>query len=734
MNGVFESFVVRDEKSGVNRLVMAVEGVHCAACIQKIEKGLHERGDLSTARLNFSTRRLTVEWTGDPALADELAAFVDGLGFKAVPFDARAVTEGGKAEERELLICMAVAGFAAGNIMMISIGLWASTQDIMGIGMRDFLHWISAVIALPAIIYAGRPFFGSAWAALKEGHANMDVPISLAIILASGMSLYETMTHGEHAYFDSATMLMFFLLIGRYLDLRARRSARQTALDLMARLTGTAMVIEQDGSHHVIPLGDVEPGMVLAVAAGEKIPADGLILGTPESEIDTSLITGETLPRTVKGGDMVFAGTINLAQPVRVQVQKAGDDTLLGDIIRLMEKAEQGQARYVRLADKAARLYTPLVHLAAGATFLGWWLVAGLAWQDALMIAVTVLIITCPCALGLAVPVVQVLASGRLLKGGILVKSGDALERLAAIDTVLFDKTGTLTYGRPVLENVQAYAPEDLKRAASLAVHSRHPLSQAVAQAYDGALYDYAVTDLPGKGLEAKIDGLTVRLGSRAWCGDETAAPQDHEGLELWLAVEGHTPVCFTFTDALRADAAQVIAALKARGMRVGLLSGDRAEAVKPVAATLGIDEYRAGLSPVEKYEYLEAVRAEGHKVLMAGDGLNDAPVLARADVSLSPGGAVDIAQNTADIVFMGDHLAPVLTAYRMAGRTQRLVKQNFALAVLYNIIAVPLAVGGLVTPLIAALAMSGSSLLVVTNSFRLVWGERVPPCPRTGV
>ncbi len=715
---VFESFVKTNDE-GINRLILGVEGVHCAACIQKIESALNREKDVKTGRLNFSTRRLTIEWTGAPERGNELAAVVGRLGYRVAPFDQKTMSEGAVAEERSLLVCLAVAGFAAGNLMMISVGLWASTQDVMGIAMRDFLHWVSAVIALPAIAYAGQPFFRSAFGALKEGHANMDVPISLAILLASGMSLHETITHGEDAYFDSATMLMFFLLIGRYLDFRARRSARSAATDMLAMLSGTATVMEGEGVC-VIPIKDVRENMTLQVAVGEKFPADGILLNGP-TEVDASLITGESMPELIQKGGSVFAGTLNMAAPVRVRVSKASDDSLLSDIVRLMEKAEQGQAKYVRLADRAARLYTPTVHTLAALSFLGWWLVGGLMWQDSLLIAVTVLIITCPCALGLAVPVVQVLATGRLMRQGILVKSGDALERLAAVDTVLFDKTGTLTLGRPVLDDVQVQTYDDggMKLAASLAAHSRHPLSKALVAAYEGEVFDMNADEKPGKGVEATYEGRLMRLGSRAWCGDDTASHETGK-LELWLSVEGEKPVRFLFSDALRADAREVLSDLKRGGLSLSLLSGDRKQAVQSVAAELGIDDARGALSPVDKFTVLEDLQKRGHKLLMVGDGLNDAPVLAGADVSMSPATALDIAQNTADIVFMGDRLAPVRDAYYVSRKTQTLVKQNFTLAIVYNMIAVPLAVFGLVTPLIAALAMSGSSLLVVANSFRL--------------
>jgi Cu2+-exporting ATPase len=411
-----------------------------------------------------------------------------------------------------------------------------------------------------------------------------------------------------------------------------------------------------------------------------------------------------------------------------LSVAKAAEDSLLADIIRLMEKAEQGQALYVRIADRMARLYTPVVHLLALVTFLGWILLGSMGWEPALMIAVTVLIITCPCALGLAVPVVQVLGTSLLMKKGVMVKAGDAFERLAMVDTLLFDKTGTLTLGRPELLNIDSIAPNDLRLAAALAQNSKHPLSQAMLRAYHhkAALHDELpvlrdITEHPGHGVQGYYGEDVVRLGSRAWCGDMSANADTQ--LELWLQIGSRKPVRFTLADVLREDSKQVIEALQQRGMKLVMLSGDRAEVVAQVAAELGIEAH-AALKPADKYAFMEQLKAQGHKVAMVGDGLNDAPVLSGADVSLSPASAIDLAQNAADIVFMGDKLGPVLVALDVAKRTQRLVRENFALAVIYNIVAVPLAMAGYVTPLIAALAMSGSSIVVIANSFRVRQGQ----------
>jgi Cu2+-exporting ATPase len=712
--GGYETLAKAGETGGQSLSVL-VSGVHCAGCIQKIESALLKTPSVDAARLNFSTGRLEIGWHGKPDLANDHVKTVEALGYGVKPYNPGADAESGEAESRFLLLCLAVAGFATGNIMLFSVGLWTTDTETMGFATRELMHWLSALIAIPAVIYSGRPFFRSAYAALSKGHTNMDVPISVGVILAVVMSLWETMRGAEHAYFDSAVMLLFFLLIGRYFDSRARRSARSAATDLLQTLSGFANVLEKGKTRRVL-IRDLREGMVVSVAAGEKIPVDGDVM-EGLSSLDTSLVTGETMPRPVKKGDAVYAGTMNLSAPLTLKVSKAAEDSLLSDIVRLMEQAGQGQALYVRVADKAAALYTPVVHILALAAFIFWWVFFGMGWQEALMISITVLIITCPCALGLAVPVVQVLASGRLMKEGILVKSGDALERLAGIDTVLLDKTGTLTRGKPAL--MGDYTPEDLKLGASLARHSRHPLSQALAEGYAGEAYEIAdISEHPGKGLEGTLAGVPVKLGSRRWCGVKGMA--SHNDLEICLSKDRAEPVFFRFSDPLKTDAKETLKRLRTGGLTTILLSGDRQSVADTVAQDCGIGQAKGDMSPVEKFEFMKALKAEGHKVLMVGDGLNDAPVLAGADVSMAPGTAIDMAQNAADIVFMGERLQPVETARRLAVFSQKLVVENFAIAILYNVIAIPLAFMGMVTPMIASLAMSGSSLLVIANSFRL--------------
>jgi Cu2+-exporting ATPase len=708
----YETFI-RSAGAGACRLDLAIDGLHCAACVWLIESVLAKQPDVTAARVNMTTRRLSLGWRGTPARGAELAGLVARLGYRVVPFDPAVLKSARSEADRQLLRAMAVAGFAAANVMLLSVAIWAGHAQGMGPATRELMHWISALIALPAILYAGRPFFRSALAALRARRANMDVPISIGVLLASGMSLIETINGGQHAYFDSAVTLLFFLLIGRYLDERARGRARGAVEHLLILQASSVSVMQPDGSLQAMPPSKVPPGARIAVTAGERIGVDGVVR-EGRSDVDTSLVTGETVPAMLGPGDAAFSGTVNISAPLVLEVTATGEATLLAQIVRLMEAAERGRNRYVALADRVARHYAPVVHGAAALTFAFWTLWGGLAWQPALLIAVSVLIITCPCALALAVPVAQVVANTSLMRRGTLIKAPTALERLQAVDTVVFDKTGTLTLGRPELVEEFGHGKAILHEAASLAAVSGHPLAQALVRAAGPVAAASGVQELPGQGL---LLG-DRRLGSRVFVN--AADGVQHADLELWYSRPGLNPVCFRFRDRLRHDAVQTVARLRANGYRVLLLSGDRAPAVARVAAEVGIEDWRAGIRPQEKLQALAALAAAGSRCLMVGDGLNDGPALAAASVSASPSTAVDLAKNAADVVFQGEALAPVADMLGVARRASAIMKQNLAIALLYNLGAVPLAVLGLVTPLVAAAAMSSSSLIVIVNSLRL--------------
>lgn len=699
------------DESGRHRLLLAVEGINCAGCAMKIERALNAEEGVE-ARVNLTRRHLALVWNGDNARGNQLVRDAEKMGFRFSPVQMAPDDE---SEEKFLLRCMAIAGFGSGNIMVFSLALWFTGRDTMGAATQDLFHWFCALIALPVIVYSGRPFFKSAWNALRHFNTNMDVPISVGVILATSMSLYETMSHGAHVYFDAVTMLLFLLLAGRYLDRQSRGRARAAARNILALNSGTATVLEE-GKHRRIPAENLRPFMTVIVAEGERIFADG-ILQTGEGSVDTSALTGETMPRKIQAGDAALAGMVNIGSALRIVVSKSPADSLAGEIVRLMEKAEQGNARYVRIADKVSRLYTPVIHLLALAAFLGWWGWGGMEWQPALMVAVTVLIITCPCALGLAVPVVQVLASQWLFRRGMLLKTADALERLALVDTVIFDKTGTLTTGAMEVE-MQHVGSEMAQLAASLAAHSGHPLCKAISRAWQGPLLTLEnIREMKGEGLSGLYRGELLQLGSRSYCG-VGAKPEDGR-LETWLVKGMSEPVRITFQDQLRPDAEQTIGQLKKRGMRVLMLSGDRQSVAATVAGELGIKEYHAEVNPKQKLEMIDRLMQEGKRVLMVGDGINDAPALLRASCSMSPSTAMDVTQNAADVVFQGASLKPVLQVLRAAAFCRTLVRQNFAMALLYNLLALPLALAGMVTPLIAAVAMSSSSLAVTFNALR---------------
>ncbi|WP_419904202.1 cation-translocating P-type ATPase [Kiloniella sp.] len=715
---------VRQTSDGLSQLNLIVDTIHCPSCIRLIEGNLNKMPGMERARVNLSTKRLFVQWDEKQTSANTIVRKLDDLDFPPTPFNPDLMSTASEKEDKALLRAVGVAGFAAANVMILSIAVWSGVGE-MGTATRDLMHWVSALIALPTVAYSGQPFFRSAIAALKTRSLNMDVPISLAVLLAVGMSVGETLQSASHAYFDASVMLLFFLLIGRYLDRRMRSKAQSAAQNLLSLRAIAATVIKEDGTRISLPVEAIEPGMKVAIAVGEKIPVDGTV-SSGQTEIDTSLITGETLPHKANKGDAVFAGTLNIAAPFEVLVSARDDQTLLSEIVNLMETAEQGRAKYVRLADRAAQIYAPVVHILSALTFVAWWALGDGGWHLAMMNAVAVLIITCPCALGLAVPTVQVVASGLLLKRGILVKAADGLERLADTDVVVFDKTGTLTEGKPELTNNDGIQKSDLVLAASLAHSSKHPLSKALVRAAGpNTIALENVEEIPGQGMECYIDELRVRIGNRTWCGIEDKTDVDDSVSELWLSDTNGKQVRFTFEDKLRDDASEAVELSKKYLNSVELLSGDRNSAVSKVAKILSLDTWRADTNPKGKITRLEQLSAFGNKVLMVGDGLNDAPALATAYVSASPATASDISQTTADFIFQGNRLKPMIEAILIARKAKSLIFQNFGLAILYNTIAVPLAMAGYVTPLIAAIAMSMSSIIVTLNALRLRLSEK---------
>jgi len=694
------------------RIALSLPTIHCAACISAVEEVLNAYPGVHNARVNLTMKRASIEASPD-VMPDALVRAVGAIGYEAHELDAGTLsaTTTDKAG-RDLLMRLAVAGFAAMNVMLLSISVWSGAAD----ATRDMFHWISALITMPVIVFSGQPFYRNAWAALRHGRLNMDVPITLAILLAVITSLWETSLSGAHAYFDAALALTFFLLAGRYLDYRTRAIARSAAEELAALEVPRAFLLV-DGQETQVPVAQLAVGDLIRLRPGGRLPVDGVIV-EGQTELDRAMLTGETVPVFAGPGQAVCAGEVNLTGVLTVRATAVGQDTSLHRMADLVAIAESGRSRYTSLADQAAKLYAPGVHILSGLSFLGWYLYT---WdlRTALNIAAAVLIITCPCALGLAVPAVTTAASGRLFRRGMLIKDATALERLAQVDTVVFDKTGTLTQGTPVLTNLQAHPAEAMAIAMALAAGSAHPLSQAIMRAGAAAglvpAQVHALQERPGYGTMGQWQGQSVRLGRAAWVGAQAGAQTS-----AWLQIGSAAPLQLTFADNLRAGAAQAVADLQEQGCNVIMISGDATPAVAALAAELGITDWQAEALPAEKVARIAALSAAGHKVLMVGDGLNDTAALSAAHASISPASALDAARVASDIVLLGADLAPIAQAVQTARAATRRIRENFTVATVYNVIAVPLAVAGLCSPLIAALAMSLSSITVSLNALRL--------------
>ena len=695
------------------RLILSLPQAHCAACISTVEHAMMAVEGVKTARVNLTLKRVSVEAQPE-VTAEMLITAAARAGYEAHELDPGLLssTETDR-QGRDLLMRLGVAFFSMMNVMLLSVAVWSGAEGVT----RDVFHWISAMIALPTVVFSGQPFFKSAWASLRVGRLGMDVPISLALILASSISLFETWQSGHHAYFDAAVMLTFFLLAGRYLDHRTRAVARSAAEELAALEVPRATVL-RDGAEVVMGIADVVPGDLVRVRPGGRMPVDGVITeGT--SELDRSLLTGESLPVFAGAGMKVMAGEVNLTGPLTLRVTAAGRDSSLHRMADLVAVAESARTKYTTLAERAAAWYSPLVHILSFSAFGFWMWKTGGDLRYAINISAAVLIITCPCALGLAVPAVVTSASGKLFRKGLLIKDGTALERLAEVDTVVFDKTGTLTMGAPEVTNLIAHTPEVQSMAVGLARASSHPLAVALAEAVHASGVEPARIDdlreVPGYGVEGRFQGTLVRLGRAGWCGAEML-----DVTATYLRIGDATPVAFTFADRLRPGAAEAVAALKAQGMTLRLISGDAAGAVQDLAARVGIDDWVAGALPAEKAAAVAALTASGARVLMVGDGLNDTAALAGAHVSISPASALDAARVASDIVLLGSDMAVIADATRISRQATRRIRENFGISALYNVVAVPIALIGLATPLAAALAMSLSSITVSLNALRL--------------
>ncbi|MEM6386904.1 MAG: heavy metal translocating P-type ATPase [Pseudomonadota bacterium] len=678
-------------------MVLSVPDIFCATCISTIERGLGEATGIEMVRVNLTRKRVSLHTR---LTVEDGVAKLAALGYQAFALDACVMAKDRDPAGHDLALRLGVAGFAMMNVMLLSVAVWSGAAD----ATRDLFHLLSAAIAVPVVGYSGQPFFRSAWSALRVQRLNMDVPISLAILLATGMSVYESLNGGHHAYFDAGLSLTFFLLIGRFLDHRTRASARSAARELAALETQTAERLDGQGRAITVPITELAVGDTILVPTGARTPVDGTLL-TQTALTDRSFLTGESDPIDLATGEPLSAGEINLGAPFNMTATTVGEDTTLRRMARLVEGAENARNRYTGLADRAAQVYAPAVHLLALAAFLAWIVISGDV-RFATNVAIAVLIITCPCALGLAVPAVATAAIGKLYELGFLVKSGTALERLAEVDSVIFDKTGTITLPGVALLRTNL-TPEQQSVARALAQSSTHPVARAVlAELTETAPAPVTeVREVLGEGVTGRYNGETVFLGRGA------------AGLVLRI---GARTIPLWQEETLRPGADAALAALADMRLTPTLLTGDAPARADRIADALGVTDVISGVSPQEKHALIQARAEEGQRVAMVGDGLNDTAALAAAHASIAPSSALDASRNAADIVLLRDGLYDLPRLFRIARAATRLSQQNFAIATLYNVIAVPIALLGYATPLIAALAMSVSSITVLLNALRV--------------
>lgn len=706
----------RDMGGGLRQSTLSVPEMHCASCIRSLEKALLAVEGVEVARANLSMRTVVVNWRTESGQAPDLVGALADIGYSSHPPSSD--LDGEDQVQSHLLRSLAVAGFCSMNIMLLSVSVWAGAD----VGTRQAFHLLSACLALPAVFYSGSSFYISAWRVLVHGRMNMDVPISAGVLLSFGLSIYDTFTNAPQAYFEAGTSLLFVLLAGRLLDHTMRRKAKSAVAGLARLMPHGANIVSDDGSVDYIPLANVRPGMRVLVTAGGRVPADGIVVDG-RSELDGSLVTGESAWKPIDVGSEVRAGEINCGGPFMLMSSVAPENSLLSEMANMLAAAEDGRSRYRRLADRAASLYGPVVHSLSLLAFAGWLYASG-DLHRALTIAIAVLVITCPCALGLAVPMVQVVLARRLFDRGVMATDGSAFERLVEIDTVVFDKTGTLTTGNPALLNPDQISERHLAIAGSMGRLSGHPLSKALWLAHTRAALKVVVFDdvreIAGYGLEASVGGDTYRLGRRDWAIGATSSRITNSGSSVALSKNGEPLTDFVFGETIRPGAAGLILALRSKRIDVQILSGDAQQPVASIARSVGIERFEFELLPGDKVRAITDLQSNGRRVLMVGDGINDVPSLRAAHVSMAPSSASDIGRSAADFVFLGNSLSVVFDALEATRVAAKLVKQNFGLAAVYNAVSLPLALAGFVTPLMAAIAMSTSSMLVVANALRL--------------
>lgn len=700
---------------------LMIEGISCAACGWLIERHLRSLGPVVEANLNLSNHRLLVRWSDTQLPLSELLGEIRRIGYAAHPYRADQAAERMAQQNRRALRQLGVAGLLWMQVMMATMATWPEFNLDLSSGMDRILRWTALLLTTPIVFYCSTDFFRGALRDLRTRHLSMDVSVSLAIGGAYGAGIWSTLTGRGELYFDAVGMFALFLLAGRYLERRARERTAAATAQLVNLLPASCLKLDENGHSTRILLSELRIGDHVQVMPGTLIPADGHIL-EGQSSVDESLLTGEYLPHPRGQGDEVTAGTLNVEGPLIVRVAALGDDTRLSAIVQLLERAQGEKPRLAELADRVAQWFLIVVLLSATVVGLAWWQIDP---QRAFWIVLALLVATCPCALSLATPTALTTATGTLHKLGLLLTRGHVLEGLNQVDTVVFDKTGTLTEGRLTLKAIHPLGPLDadtcLALAAALENRSEHPIARAFGRAPQAA---QTVESVPGRGLKGTVDDRTLRIGQPEFVaegyGGKPPFIPGTQGQWLLLADTRQALAWLVLDDRLREDAPALLAACRQRGWKTILLSGDSSPMVGQIAAELGIEQAEGGLTPDEKLARVQQLQAAGRRVLMLGDGVNDVPVLAAADISVAMGSATDLAKTSADAVLLSNRLESLLQALQIARRTRRIIIENLAWASLYNGLILPFAALGWVTPLWAALGMSASSLLVVLNALRL--------------
>ncbi|MGB0467702.1 MAG: heavy metal translocating P-type ATPase [Pontibacterium sp.] len=720
---VQSDFVV-ESHDGLLEASLVIEGITCAACVWLLEHHLGKQPGVSSVHVNLTNHRARLTWDNNKQPLSALLAEIYRIGYQAHPYHPNKEEQLLELEKKRAVRRLGVAGLGMMQVMMMAIALYGG--DIQGIENRyvTFIRWASMVIATPVILYAARPFFIAAMRDIRTRHLSMDVPVSLAIGGAYLASVWATITDSGEVYFDSVTMFTFFLLIGRFLEMQARHRTGRAGNAMLNLLPASAIKLV-NSTETLIPASDLRIGDQVLIKPGHTIPADGCIL-SGSSSVDESALTGEYLPIQKAAGDQLIGGTINVENPITLEVTHVGADTQLSAIVRLLERAHEDKPKVAQLADRVASYFVSAVLLTAVTVAACWWLISP---QDAFWITLSVLVVTCPCALSLATPTALTAATGTLRQNGILITRGHVLDSLGSATHMVFDKTGTLTEGNLALQESLSLSGEQtdfhLQLAAALEKHSSHPIARAFDQVHT-ALHANDLQAELGQGLEGKINNLSYRIGKPdyaiAICPQTAEMPTLPENSGQWLLLcSEQAPLAwFRLNDKIRREASFTIRALQQLGLQCQILTGDSSSAVKEVADTLGIDQVISGVSPAEKLAHIQQLQQQGAQVVMVGDGINDIPVLAGAQASIAMGSATDLAKTNADAVLISADLSRLVDGVILARKTGSIIRQNLSWAALYNLTALPLAAMGFVAPYMAALGMSLSSLVVVGNALRL--------------